>query len=167
VVVPSRKTDPLQWITVSRRAHLLPPHCTRQIECRRRATIARRRPCRRRTRSFAWAFPGSLCENERASLLLPPCFAGPRLQLGKRAYDRKIPIVAGTDGTPGFTLHRELENYAEAGIPNAEVLAIATLGAAKIMHVDRTSGSIAPGKDADLVIVDGDPLATCATCATS
>jgi imidazolonepropionase-like amidohydrolase len=80
-------------------------------------------------------------------------------QLVKRAYDRKIPIVAGTDGLPGFTLHRELENYAEAGIPNAEVLALATLGAAKIMRVDKTTGSIAPGKDADLVIVDGDPLA--------
>jgi imidazolonepropionase-like amidohydrolase len=79
-------------------------------------------------------------------------------QLVKRAYDRKITIVAGTDGLPGFTLHRELENYVEAGIPNAEVLAIATLGAAKVMRVDKTTGSIAPGKDADLVIVDGDPL---------
>jgi imidazolonepropionase-like amidohydrolase len=81
-------------------------------------------------------------------------------QLVKRLWDRKIPIVAGTDEFPwGITLHHELELYAEAGIPNADVLAIATLGAATVMHADKKSGSIAPGKDADLVIVDGDPLA--------
>jgi imidazolonepropionase-like amidohydrolase len=39
------------------------------------------------------------------------------------------------------------------------VLAIATLGAARVMKRDKTSGSIAPGKDADLVIIDGNPLA--------
>ncbi|HVY48853.1 MAG TPA: amidohydrolase family protein [Minicystis sp.] len=80
-------------------------------------------------------------------------------ELVKRLWDKKVPLVAGTDGTPGFGLHRELELYADAGIPNADVLAMATLGAAKVMHVDKTTGSIAPGKDADLVIVDGDPLA--------
>jgi imidazolonepropionase-like amidohydrolase len=77
----------------------------------------------------------------------------------KRMWDRKITLVAGTDSWPGFALHRELELYSEAGIPNADVLAIATLGAAHVMKRDKTSGSIAPGKDADLVIIDGDPLA--------
>jgi (2Fe-2S) ferredoxin len=80
-------------------------------------------------------------------------------QLVKRLWERKVPIVAGTDGFQGLALHRELELYAEAGIPNADVLAIATLGAARVMKRDKTTGSIAPGKDADLVIVDGDPLA--------
>jgi imidazolonepropionase-like amidohydrolase len=80
-------------------------------------------------------------------------------QLVKRLWERKIPIVAGTDAWAGFALHRELELYAEAGIPNADVLAIATLGAATVMKLDRASGSIAPGKDADLILIDGDPLA--------
>lgn len=79
--------------------------------------------------------------------------------LVKRLWDRKITIVAGTDSWPGFALHHELELYAEAGIPNADVLEIATLGAARVMKQDKRSGSIAPGKDADLVIIDGDPLA--------
>ena len=79
--------------------------------------------------------------------------------LVKRLWDRKITLVAGTDSWPGFALHRELELYTEAGIPNADVLAIATLGAARVMSRDKTSGSLAPGKDADLVIIDGDPLA--------
>jgi imidazolonepropionase-like amidohydrolase len=79
-------------------------------------------------------------------------------QVVKRLWDRKIPIVAGTDAAPGFALHRELELYAEAGIPNADVLAIATLGAARVMKLDKKTGSVAPGKDADLILVDGDPL---------
>jgi hypothetical protein len=80
-------------------------------------------------------------------------------QIVKRLWDRHVPIVAGTDNFAGFSLHRELELYAEAGIPNADVLSIATLGAARVMKRENTSGSIAAGKDADLVIVDGDPLA--------
>jgi imidazolonepropionase-like amidohydrolase len=77
----------------------------------------------------------------------------------KRLWDRKIPIVAGTDAWPGFSLHHELELYSEAGIPNADVLALATLGAARVMKREKTSGSLVPGKDADLVILDGDSLA--------
>ena len=80
-------------------------------------------------------------------------------QLVKRLWARHVPIVAGTDSFAGFSYHRELELYSELGIPNADVLTIATLGAARVMKRDAKSGSILPGKDADLVIVDGDPLA--------
>ena len=80
-------------------------------------------------------------------------------QLVKRLWERKIPVVAGTDGFQGFALHRELELYSEAGIPNADVLSIATIGAARVMKRDKTSGSIAKGKNADLVLVNGDPIA--------
>jgi imidazolonepropionase-like amidohydrolase len=80
-------------------------------------------------------------------------------QLTKRLWDRHVPIVAGTDNFPaGIALHHELELYSESGIPNADVLAIATIGAARVMKRDKTSGSVAPGKDADLILVDGDPL---------
>jgi len=68
-----------------------------------------------------------------------------------------ITLVAGTDATAGFSLHRELELYAEAGLPAAEVLRIATLGAATVMHREKDLGSIVPGKLADLIVVDGDP----------
>jgi hypothetical protein len=68
-----------------------------------------------------------------------------------------IRIVAGTDDFAGFTLHRELELYVEAGIPPAEVLRIATLGAAELMGKDGELGSLAPGKLADLAVVPGDP----------
>jgi len=79
------------------------------------------------------------------------------LRMTKLLYDSGIPIVAGTDGLPGFTLHRELELYAQAGISPPEVLRIATLGAARVAHKDKELGSITPGKLADLVLIDGDP----------
>jgi imidazolonepropionase-like amidohydrolase len=79
------------------------------------------------------------------------------LRMTKLLYDSGITIVAGTDGLPGFTLHRELELYVQAGISPADVLRIATLGAARVAKRDRELGSIAPGKLADLVLVDGDP----------
>jgi imidazolonepropionase-like amidohydrolase len=79
--------------------------------------------------------------------------------LVRELHDAGVPIVAGTDALAGFTLHRELELYVDAGIPAPEVLRIATLGAAHVMKRDQDLGSVAPGKLADLILVDGDPAA--------
>jgi amidohydrolase family protein len=68
-----------------------------------------------------------------------------------------IPIVAGTDGMPGFALQRELEIYVEAGLPPGRVLQIATRDAARVAGRSEDLGSVEPGKLADLVLVDGDP----------
>jgi hypothetical protein len=81
------------------------------------------------------------------------------LALVRTLHDAGVTIVPGTDALAGFSLHRELELYAEAGIPPAEVLRMATLGAARVMKKDAELGSIEPGKLADLILVDGDPLA--------
>jgi imidazolonepropionase-like amidohydrolase len=72
-------------------------------------------------------------------------------------HDSGLRIVAGTDGMAGFTLQRELELYAQAGIPPAEVLRIATLQPAEILKRDHDLGTIEPGKLADFILVDGDP----------
>lgn len=74
-------------------------------------------------------------------------------------YRAGIPLVAGTDSIPGFTLHRELEIYARAGIPPNEVLKIATWNGAKYSDTLAESGTIETGKRADLILVDGDPVA--------
>jgi imidazolonepropionase-like amidohydrolase len=68
-----------------------------------------------------------------------------------------IPFVAGTDSMAGFSLARELELYVEAGVPAPEVLRIATLEAARLAGRGNDLGSIAPGKLADMILVDGDP----------
>lgn len=72
----------------------------------------------------------------------------------KRLFDAGIPIVAGTDGS---SYNAELELYERAGIPAPEVLRIATITAAKVMGDDPDYGTIAPGKIADMIIVDGRP----------
>jgi imidazolonepropionase-like amidohydrolase len=68
-----------------------------------------------------------------------------------------IPLVAGTDDIAGFTLHRELELYAKAGIPPADVLRIATHNGAKYTGTLDLLGAIEPQRLADVILVDGDP----------
>jgi hypothetical protein len=66
-----------------------------------------------------------------------------------------VPIVAGTDGE-GMELVRELELYRQAGMTNAQALRTATIVPAQLVGADKRTGSIAVGKEADLVLVDGD-----------
>ncbi|HEX4965179.1 MAG TPA: amidohydrolase family protein [Thermoanaerobaculia bacterium] len=70
-----------------------------------------------------------------------------------------VPIVAGTDALCGFALHRELELYVDAGFSPADALRAATLVPARVMKRDKDSGSVAAGKLADLILIDGDPTA--------
>jgi imidazolonepropionase-like amidohydrolase len=67
-----------------------------------------------------------------------------------------VRVVAGTDGT-GMELVRELELYVEAGFTPSEALASATIQTARLVGADSHAGSIAIGKDADLVLVEGNP----------
>lgn len=76
-----------------------------------------------------------------------------------RAYRAGVPLVAGTDEVPGFTLHHELALYVRAGLSPAQALQVATWNGAKYSGVLDDRGSIAAGKRADLVLVDGDPTA--------
>jgi imidazolonepropionase-like amidohydrolase len=69
-----------------------------------------------------------------------------------------VPIVAGTDGQ-GMELVRELELYVDGGLTPAEALATATIIPARNVKADKRTGSIAVGKEADLLLVDGDPEA--------
>jgi hypothetical protein len=80
------------------------------------------------------------------------------LRMTKRMYDGGIPILAGTDATPGIMLHRELELEVRAGIPAAKTLQIATFNAARLLKQENELGSITPGKRADVVLVEGNPV---------
>jgi imidazolonepropionase-like amidohydrolase len=79
------------------------------------------------------------------------------LTLLKALYDARVTIIPGTDSMAGYELHHELELYARAGIPPAEVLRMATLTSALVVGANGQRGVIAPGKLADLILVDGDP----------
>jgi hypothetical protein len=79
------------------------------------------------------------------------------LAMTKRMYDAGIPILAGTDATAGIMLHRELELEVQAGIPAAKSLQIATFNAARLLKQEKELGSIAEGKRADFLLVEGNP----------
>ena len=74
-----------------------------------------------------------------------------------RLYRAGVPLVAGTDAIPGFTLQSELALYVEAGLTPSQALQIATRNAARYTGTSRDRGSVVAGKLADLVLVDGDP----------
>jgi len=79
------------------------------------------------------------------------------LRLLKALYDAGVTVIPGTDSLAGYSLHHELELYARAGIPAAEVLRLATLTSAQVIGTDGERGVITPGRLADLILVDGDP----------
>lgn len=77
-------------------------------------------------------------------------------------------LLAGPDPTgagqvlPGFGDQREIELLVEAGFSPVEAIRIGTLNGATYLGLDKRIGSIAPGKNADLVLVKGDPSTTIA-----
>jgi imidazolonepropionase-like amidohydrolase len=97
-------------------------------------------------------------EPAEAAKMAPYIASYPRLV--KALYDHGIPVVAGTDmGFPGTSLARELELYVQGGLTPMQALQTATIAAARAMRLDTRAGSLDVGKQADLVIIDGDPLA--------
>lgn len=71
-----------------------------------------------------------------------------------------VAIVAGSDTcVAGHSLHHELELYVQAGMSPMEAIQSATTVPARVMGREHEVGTIAPGMAADLILVDGDPLA--------
>ncbi|PCG08630.1 amidohydrolase [Sphingomonas ginsenosidimutans] len=78
-------------------------------------------------------------------------------QVLKLLHDRGIRLLPGTDDQTGLSVHRELQIYAEAGIPTPDVLRLATLEPERYLGRDQQLGTIARGKLADFVLLPGDP----------
>ncbi|MBP6899063.1 MAG: amidohydrolase family protein [Burkholderiaceae bacterium] len=75
-----------------------------------------------------------------------------------RLYRAGVPLVAGTDHIAGLVLHSELIGYVQqAGLTPAQALQIATHQAARISGTLADRGQVAPGRLADLLLVEGDP----------
>jgi len=70
-----------------------------------------------------------------------------------------ITLVAGTDmGFPGYSVYRELELYVASGLSPWEAIQTATIVPARVMNQASVLGSVETGKNADLILVDGNPL---------
>jgi imidazolonepropionase-like amidohydrolase len=86
------------------------------------------------------------------------------LQMVGTMHRAGVPFMAGTDTAPGvyimpgFSLHDELANFVEAGFTPMEALQTATSNPAKFLDAETSFGSVEPGKTADLVLLDANPL---------
>lgn len=82
------------------------------------------------------------------------------LRLTAAAHRAGVRVLVGTDtAIGGFRYHDELGHLVRAGLAPADVLRAATINAARYAGLDHSSGSIEVGKRADLLLLDGDPLA--------
>ncbi len=77
--------------------------------------------------------------------------------------DAGAPMLAGSDVclagwmVPGFSLHHEFDELAAAGVPPLKVLQMTTSDAGDYLGAVERIGRLAPGADADLVVLRGDP----------
>jgi enamidase len=110
---------------------------------------------------FQRTYERVFARESRYSTLFPKAMA-----MEKAFADAGGLLVAGTDPTgsggviPGFSNHRQIELLVEAGFTPAQAIEIATLNGAKYLGRDDRIGSLAVGKQADLVLMAGDPSTT-------
>jgi predicted amidohydrolase YtcJ len=87
------------------------------------------------------------------------------LTIVKKLHEAGVPIICGTDAgigvtLPGFSIHKELAFYKEAGLSNYEVLKTATVNASQTHSMMNQLGTIEEGKIANVLLVDENPLVT-------
>ena len=85
------------------------------------------------------------------------------MQITGKAYQHNVRLVVGSHGAIpyggyGWGFQQEMELLAESGMPASEILVAATLENARFFRIEDRLGSIEQGKQADLILVDGDPL---------
>jgi amidohydrolase family protein len=90
-------------------------------------------------------------------------FYAKQLEVVTLLHREGVLFLAGTDLAnpyiyPGFSLHDELASLVAAGFTPAEALRTATLNPARYLNATDSLGGIAPGKRADLVLLDANPL---------
>jgi len=74
-------------------------------------------------------------------------------------HDAGVPIVAGTDeGVPGFSVYREVELFPRFGMTPIEAIQSASVVGARAMGAADSLGTIEPGKLADLIVLEANPL---------
>jgi imidazolonepropionase-like amidohydrolase len=85
-----------------------------------------------------------------------------QLELTRLLSDEGVRLLAGTDGgwlsAPGLTLQQEFIELGRAGLSPLKILQMTTINAAEYLQRTGTMGTIEPGRDADLVLLEANPL---------
>jgi len=76
----------------------------------------------------------------------------------REIQDAGVGILAGSDMQGGFWMHDEMQIFVDAGLTPLEALQTATLNPAKYLGRENELGSVASGKFADIVVLNGNPL---------
>jgi len=111
-------------------------------------------------------FPQIVTPDRRAMLKK---FWALQLRLTKLLDDAGVPMMTGTDSggvghweISGVALHQEIDLLHQAGLKPLTILQMTTVNGAKFLHREDRMGSVAVGKDADLVLLDANPVASAA-----
>jgi len=90
-----------------------------------------------------------------------------QLKLVRPLKSAGVPMMAGSDSggsagwtIPGFSIHQEFDLLAEAGLTPLEILQMTTREGARFLGRESSMGSVATGKNADLVLLDANPIAS-------
>jgi hypothetical protein len=109
-------------------------------------------------------FPKIVTPDRRAMLKK---FWALQLRLTKLLDDAGVPMMTGTDSggvghweISGVALHQEIDLLHQAGLKPLTILQMTTLNGAKFLHREDHLGSVAVGKGANLVLLDGNPVAS-------
>jgi imidazolonepropionase-like amidohydrolase len=82
----------------------------------------------------------------------------------KLVYDAGVKIGFGTDSgavparVPGFAEHQELAMMVESGLTPIQAIECATKTNAELLGIEKNTGTLTVGKQADLIVLDGNPL---------
>ena len=91
-------------------------------------------------------------------------FVTHELEIVRKLHAANVPFLAGTDTPagvdvlPGISLHLELQRFVAAGFTPLEALQTATLNPAKFINKLNDFGTVEPGRIADLVLLEANPL---------
>lgn len=147
--------------------HYVPTHVTREMDARAGETDYEASLPLDYLPSWARAdweedfgYYGTLPPSQKAAF---KSFLNHGIKLTRMAYEAGVPLMIGTDAGdtaifPGFSVHREMDFWKQAGIPPLAILKAATLTPATFMGLEDTEGTLEVGKSATAIIVDANPL---------
>ena len=86
-----------------------------------------------------------------------------QMKVAKLFDENGVPMLAGSDFggmwlVAGFSLHQEFDLLAQGGFTPLKVLQMTTLDGAQLLGREAHAGSVEEGKDANLVVLDANPL---------